>query len=527
MFLRQLVVPVAVWGTWFVHGSASTWRQLQQRLLGVLYDGGKSPASPDLIALLQGHSLDFQFMADYQTISMWAKLVQLGRALAAQRHERPFLGNASVVLREAWRFERFAAWKAWQLWNATCAQGCAVLTAAVVSPARRQANQSGAAVQWCPFCRLVLLSKHFGLWRRLGQEEETGAADASVSAPRAKKGKGAESSASPSSPDVEMMDAPDEQERVRELRELGGRAPTTPPMSTLLEKKSGGHWNKAPRPSDTRTEQTGLHRGHRPDLVLRLARLVRPGAEPSNHLRPSTGISFSGGVLEWLANYEASITRQSLIDVTTTGSQGGAPQRESSRADCPIHGGNSCDQVYAHHLAAQRGTSLARRRALATPAAVVRPGRLAHVATGNISAWTGLAAVVTAPVLLSVQRGSMEVVEETLAAIAHQSAGLTEGAGAEAARAVQVAGAAASIIVIFFCAQRCGDLVCYVRCLNRLAHALSGDAMPCQLLELIRKETRPFRSSASAAPRTASGSGCRTSRRRADAAPISRLGCAL
>ena len=40
------------------------------------------------------------------------------------------------------------------------------------------------------------------------------------------------------------------------------------------------------------------------------------------------------------------------------------------------------------------------------------------------------------------------------------------------------------------------------------------------------KETRPFRSSASAAPRTASGSGCRTSRRRADAAPISRLGCA-
>ena len=91
-------------------------------------------------------------------------------SLTAHGLIRPPRGNASVVLREAWRFERFAAWKAsgrldavaaanttfqparvkqaWQLWNATCAQGRAVLTAAVVSPARRQANQSGAAVQW-------------------------------------------------------------------------------------------------------------------------------------------------------------------------------------------------------------------------------------------------------------------------------------------------------------------------------------------------------------------------------------------
>ena len=83
-------------------------------------------------------------------------------------------------------------------------------------------SHSGNATSASPWSGLVLLSKHFGLWRRLGQEEETGAADASVSGPRAKKGKGAESSTSPSSPDVEMMDAPDEQERVRELRELGG-----------------------------------------------------------------------------------------------------------------------------------------------------------------------------------------------------------------------------------------------------------------------------------------------------------------
>ncbi|CAE7562544.1 yojK [Symbiodinium sp. CCMP2592] len=212
-FLRQLVLPVAVWGTWFVHGAAGTWKQLQQRLLGVLY-GGRSPASPDLRALMQGHSLDFQFMADYQTISMWAKLVQLGRARwqpGAMRGTWQYAVAARLksmgwhlqldgswthqaiprrcitwarnlqterikhLLREAWRFERFEAWKAssrldavaaanptfqaarvkqaWQLWNATCAHGRAVLTAAVVSPARLQANKSGAAVQWCPFCK--------------------------------------------------------------------------------------------------------------------------------------------------------------------------------------------------------------------------------------------------------------------------------------------------------------------------------------------------------------------------------------
>ena len=206
--LTTLVVPVAVWGTWLVYGSASTWKQLQQRLLGVLY-GGKSPASPDLRALMQGHSLDFQVMADYQTISMWAKLAQLGRArwqpsavrgtwqyAVAARHKsmgwhmQPdsswthqavpgqcirWVRNLQIdrikhLLREAWRFERFAAWKAsgrldavaaanatfqparvkqaWQLWNAACAHRRAVLT-----PARLQANRSGTAVQWCPFCK--------------------------------------------------------------------------------------------------------------------------------------------------------------------------------------------------------------------------------------------------------------------------------------------------------------------------------------------------------------------------------------
>ncbi|CAE7760560.1 unnamed protein product, partial [Symbiodinium necroappetens] len=75
--------------------------------------------------------------------------------------------------------------------------------------------------------------------------------------------------------------------------------------------------------------------------------------------------------------------------------------------------------------------------------------RLAHIATGNISPWTGLAAAVAAPVLLSVQVG---VVEETFAAVAQQSVGLVEGLGAEAQRTVQVAGTAASIMVLMLSA---------------------------------------------------------------------------
>ena len=212
-FIRQLVIPVAVWGTWFVYGAARTWKQLQQRLFGVLY-GGKSPASLDLRALMHGHSLDFQFMADYQTISMRAKLVQLGRArwqpnamcgtwqyavatrlkfLGWQQQRNGSWTHQAVprqcirwtqnlqldrlkhLLREAWRFRRFDAWRtsgrldavaagnpifqparlkqASQLWSATCAHGRAVLTAAVVSPARLQSQLTGHAELWCPFCR--------------------------------------------------------------------------------------------------------------------------------------------------------------------------------------------------------------------------------------------------------------------------------------------------------------------------------------------------------------------------------------
>ena len=70
--------------------------------------------------------------------------------------------------------------------------------------------------------------------------------------------------------------------------------------------------------------------------------------------------------------------------------------------------------------------------------------RIAHIRTDNISAWAGVAAALAAPVLLSVQRGSVGVVDETLAAVAQQSAELVQEVGAEAARTVVADGRGAT-----------------------------------------------------------------------------------
>ena len=78
--------------------------------------------------------------------------------------------------------------------------------------------------------------------------------------------------------------------------------------------------------------------------------------------------------------------------------------------------------------------------------------RLAHICTGNISAWAGVAAALAAPVLFSIQRGSVGVVDDTLAAVAQQSADLIHEVGTEAARTVQVAGRALSVITLILCA---------------------------------------------------------------------------
>ena len=59
--------------------------------------------------------------------------------------------------------------------------------------------------------------------------------------------------------------------------------------------------------------------------------------------------------------------------------------------------------------------------------------RLAHICTGNISAWAGVAAALAAPVLFSVQKGSVGVVDDTLAAVAQQSADLIHEVGTEPA----------------------------------------------------------------------------------------------
>ena len=114
--------------------------------------------------------------------------------------------------------------------------------------------------------------------------------------------------------------------------------------------------------------------------------------------------------------------------------------------------------------------------------------RLAHICTGNISAWAGVAAALAAPVLLSLQRGSVGVVDDTLAAVAQQSAGLVQEVGAEAARTVQVAGRAVSIITLMVSAAATWFVARTV--LNRLAHALTGNSLPAinTLVELVGGE---------------------------------------
>ena len=112
--------------------------------------------------------------------------------------------------------------------------------------------------------------------------------------------------------------------------------------------------------------------------------------------------------------------------------------------------------------------------------------RLAHICTGNISAWAGVAAALAAPVLLSIQRGSVGVVDETLAAVAQQSAELVQEVGAEAARTVQVAGRTVSILVLILCAAATWFVARAV--LNRLVHALKGNSLPAVLVEMVGGE---------------------------------------
>ena len=70
------------------------------------------------------------------------------------------------------------------------------------------------------------------------------------------------------------------------------------------------------------------------------------------------------------------------------------------------------------------------------------PGDVAHAVTGNISVWTGVVAAASAPLLLSIQRGSIGGVEETLAAVAQSSADLVQKLGSEAQRTVRHPGRA-------------------------------------------------------------------------------------
>ena len=109
--------------------------------------------------------------------------------------------------------------------------------------------------------------------------------------------------------------------------------------------------------------------------------------------------------------------------------------------------------------------------------------RIAHICTGNISAWAGVAAALAAPVLLSVQRGSVGVVDETLAAVAQQSAELVQEVGAEAARTVQVAGRAVSVALCR------GDLVYRAVCAEPFGSRAEGEFLiPATLVGLVGGE---------------------------------------
>ena len=97
-----------------------------------------------------------------------------------------------------------------------------------------------------------------------------------------------------------------------------------------------------------------------------------------------------------------------------------------------------------------------------------------------------MAAALAAPVLFSVQKGSVGVVDDTLAAVAQQSADLIHEVGTEAARTVQVAGRALSVITLILCAAATWFVARAV--LNRLIHALKGNTLPAVLVELIGGE---------------------------------------
>ncbi|CAE7685788.1 pol [Symbiodinium sp. KB8] len=105
---------------------------------------------------------------------------------------------------------------------------------------------------------------------------------------------------------------------------------------------------------------------------------------------------------------------------------------------------------------------------------------------GGAQGGGGVAAALAAPVLLSIQRGSVGVVDETLAAVAQQSAELVQEVGAEAARTVQVAGRTVSIIALILCAAETWFVARAV--LNRLVHALKGNSLPAVLVEMVGGE---------------------------------------
>ena len=166
-------------------------------------------------------------------------------------------------------------------------------------------------------------------------------------------------------------------------------------------------------------------------------------------------------------------------------------------------------QPEAEGLRLEEAEQPARRRSRRRPEGEVPQGprrKRRRSGVGSVSAWLrprgaapawcaaqflsacrrGPSAALAAPVLLSIQRGSVGVVDETLAAVAQQSAELVQEVGAEAARTVQVAGRTVNVIALILCAAATWFVARAV--LNRLVHALKGNSLPAVLVEMVGGE---------------------------------------
>ena len=111
-----------------------------------------------------------------------------------------------------------------------------------------------------------------------------------------------------------------------------------------------------------------------------------------------------------------------------------------------------------------------------------------HALNGNINGWWGLAAAASAPIALQLHRGAVQVVEDSMHAVATISADVVEEIGHGARRTVWVAGTAITLVVVILCSA----VLWYVSraVANRIAHLRHGNtaAPEARLSQLLGSE---------------------------------------